>query len=378
MTRDTTVRRIPVRRKVLYTAVLCLIFLGACEAALRARAWMRYGSAATTLRDPMLTYVPAADLFLPTPGYEIQGSRINIKINSLGFRGDEFSRDKPANTFRIVCIGASTTFSSEASDNHKTWPHRLQEKLQAAYPAMKFEVINAAVAGYVAADNLKNLKYRVLPLNPDLVIYYEAHNEIVRDTKEIAIRDGLIGKQGAQSALVSRLSNYSLMFDLAYKNLAILSRGEGASAAKMDRVPPELPQRFIGVLDEMRAELERRDIQFVLSTFLVKYRRDQDRQTQIANADIAFYYMPWMSIDGLLNSIDVYNQAILDYAKRSNLPVVDDREAIPPDAEHYADCVHMLDKGGELMADRFAKYLRASGVVDRLVARRLRSGPAGG
>jgi hypothetical protein len=38
----------------------------------------------------------------------------------------------------------------------------------------------------------------------------------------------------------------------------------------------------------------------------------------------------------------------------------------------------MLDKGSELMADRFAKYLRASGVVDRLIARRLRTGPAGG
>jgi len=210
------------------------------------------------------------------------------------------------------------------------------------------------------------------------VIYYEAHNEIVRDTKEIAVRDGLVGSRGAQSALVTRLSSYSLLFDLAYKNLAILSRRRETSAVKIDQVSPELPQRFIGVLDEMRAELERRDIQLVLSTFLVKYRRNQDRQTQVANADIAFYYMPWMSIDGLLNTVDLYNQAILDYAKRANLPVVDDREAIPPDAEHYSDCVHMLDKGNERMADRFAKYLRASGVVDRLIARRLRTSSAGG
>ena len=362
----------------MYAAVVCLVFLGMCEVALRVRAWMRYGSAATTLRNPMLTFDPAAGLFLPTPGFEMKGSRINIKINSLGFRGDEFTREKPPNTFRIVCIGASTTFSAEVSGNHTTWPHRLQEKLQAAYPAMKIEVINAAVAGYVAEDSLKNLRYRVLPLNPDLVIYYEAHNEIVRDTKDIAIRDGLVGSRGAQSAFVTRLSNYSLTFDLVYKNLAILSHRRDTAERKIDQLPPELPNRFIGVLDQMRTELEQRDIQFLLSTFLVKYRRNQDRATQIVNADIAFYYMPWMSIDGLLNSVDLYNQAILDYAKRANLPVVDDREAIPPDTEHYSDCVHMLDKGSELMADRFAKYLRASGVVDRLIARRLRTSPAGG
>ena len=65
--------------------------------------------------------------------------------------------------------------------------------------------------------------------------------------------------------------------------------------------------------------------------------------------------MPWMSIDGMLDAMDVYNQAILDYASRAALPVVDDREAVPADAEHFSDCMHFLDKGAEAMADRFAR-----------------------
>ena len=36
------------------------------------------------------------------PGYEVKGAHIHIKINSLGFRGDEFSREKPAGTVRIA------------------------------------------------------------------------------------------------------------------------------------------------------------------------------------------------------------------------------------------------------------------------------------
>ena len=124
-----------------------------------------------------------------------------------------------------------------------------------------------------------------------------------------------------------------------------------------------------GVLDQMRADLAAKDVPLVLSTFIVKYRRSQDRATQIKNADVEFYYMPWMSIDGMLDAMDVYNQAILDYAKRAGLPVVDDREAVPADAEHYSDCMHFLDKGAEAMADRFARYILETGALKNAVSR---------
>ena len=356
-------RQIPLRRKLLYMGVMVVMLLGLCEAGLRIRAWMKYGSA-IGVRDPMLTYLPEADLYVPRPGYEVKGKNIHIKINSLGFRGDEFSAAKPPDTFRIVCLGASTTFSAEVSSNQAVWTHRLQEKLQAAYPARRIEVINAAVGGYVAADNLKNLKHRILPLNPDLVIYYEANNEIVWDTQKLAIARGLIGADGGrQPAWVTKLSNVSLAFDLAYKNLAILSRSRQSSAGKIDQIPRELPAHFLGVLDEMRALLAERKIPLVVSTFIVKYRRDQNRATQIANADVAFYYMPWMSIDGMLDAMDVYNDALVKYGNREGLLVVDDRFAIPPDGQHFSDCMHLLDKGNELMAERFARALIKAGVV---------------
>ena len=238
-------------RKLLFAAVVTALMLGTCEAALRVRAWIKYGSPSTGVRNPMLTYDRDADVYVPTPGYEVHGSNIHIKINSLGFRGDEFTREKPARTVRIACLGASTTFGAEASSNHTTWPHRLQEKLQAAYPDVKIEVINAAVGGYVASDNLKVLRHRVLPLDPDLVIYYEANNEIVKDTQELAAREGLATNSGP-SPMVARLARYSLMFDLAYKNLAILAGGRGTAARKIDRVPVDLPNHFIGELDDMR------------------------------------------------------------------------------------------------------------------------------
>jgi hypothetical protein len=361
---------IPTHRKIIYLAVIVVALLAVCEVGLRARQWMRYGSFAASVRDPMLEYDPQADLLVPKPGYEVKGARIDIKINSLGFRGDDFERRKPPHTVRIAALGASTTFCAEVSDNHKTWPHRLQEKLADAYPGLKFEVINTAVGGYTAAENLRNLTYRVLPLEPDLALYYEGNNEITKDTRQLALARGLIASANPQ-ALARTISNYSLLFDLTYKNLTILAgrHNIAATARTIDSVPPDLPNHFIGQLDEMRRTLASRDIPLVLSTFIVKFRRNQPRATQLANADVEFYYMPWMSIDGMLSAMDTYNLAILDYAGRSGVPVVDDRDAVPPDAEHFSDAMHFVDKGAEAMADRFFNYLRTSRELQRAIAK---------
>jgi len=360
---------IPTHRKILYLAVIMIVLLAVCEVGLRARQWMRYGSFAASVRDPMLEYDSNADLLVPRPGYEVKGARLNIKINSFGFRGDDFDRMKPPHTVRIAALGASTTFCAEVSDNHKTWPYRLQEKLSAAYPGVRFEVINTAVGGYTAAENLRNLTHRVLPLDPDLALYYEGNNEITKDTRQLALDRGLIARRNPQS-LARTISNYSLLFDLTYKNLTILAGRRNAVAVRtLDSVPSDLPSHFIGQLDEMRRTLAARDIPLVLSTFIVKFRRNQPRPTQLANADVEFYYMPWMSIDGMLDAMDTYNQAILDYAARNSLPVVDDREAVSPDAEHFSDAMHFLDKGAEAMADRFFKYLRTSNELQHAIAK---------
>lgn len=362
-------------RKLAYVAILLALMLGLAEGGLRVRQWVRYGSPSTGVRDPMLVFDADAGIYVPRPGYVARGGKIDIEINSLGFRSDEIARVKPPRTVRIATLGASTTFCAEASSNRTTWPMRLQAKLQAAYPAVKIEVLNAAVGGYTSEENLKSLEHRVLPLDPDLVIYYEANNEIVKDTHALAAREG-VGDTGGQPPFVATLSKYSLLVDLAYKNLIIAARSRAESAQTIDRVPPNLPDHFLGVLDAMRADLEPRHVPLVLSTFLVKYRRGQDRATQIKNADVAFFYMPWMSIDGMLDAMEVYNQAIVDYAKRRNLPVVDDREAIPPDAAHYSDCMHLLDPGSEAMAERFARFLLGSKVLDPAVAAATGSGPA--
>jgi len=371
--RAATAGEIPIYRKVLYLTLLIALLAVAAEGVVRVRAFWKFGSSSFSVRTPMIVYNPEWDLWTLKPGYEVRGTTFHIVINSLGFRGDEFSIKKPPRTIRIVCLGASTTFSAETSSNATTWAHLVQEQIQQDFPQVKIEVINAAVPGYVAADNLKNLKHRLLALDPDLVIYYELNNQIVRDTQDIARERGLLPPP--QSSIVKAIVDHSLLANLAEKNLTILWKGR-STAARIDSIPRSLPTHFLGELEEMRRLLSERGVPLVVSTFVVKYRRDQDRATQIANADVAFYYMPWMSIDGMLDAMDVYNQAILDYAAEHQLFAIDDRFAVPADAEHFVDCMHLSTRGNAVMADRFARGLRASELLPPMVADALRD-PSG-
>jgi len=87
-----------------------------------------------------------------------------------------FSRVKPASTFRILCIGESTTagfpFVSQVP-----FPVQLREILAHAYPGRRFEVLNAgisAISSYVTLDLLPELLQET---NPDAVVAYFGHNE---------------------------------------------------------------------------------------------------------------------------------------------------------------------------------------------------------
>jgi hypothetical protein len=364
-------RHISTRRKLTFAAVLVVLVGVSCEAAVRVRAWIKYGTSSSSISEGMTVRDPTTGILIPKAGYNQQSSNISISINSLGFRGDEIAQKKPANTVRIACLGASTTFSTEVSNNHATWPAQLQTALEREYPGVAFEVINAAVPGYVITDNLINLRHRVLPLDPDLVIYYEANNDMALDTRALARREGVIAETGNYISPATRwLSDHSLLFDLVHKNSKILFAEDTDSVGKLTHLPSDLPSRFENELGHLDAELRGKGIPLLLSTFVVKYRRDQPRATQMANANLSFYYMPWMTIDGLLDAMDYYNDAILRYAHAHDVPVVDDRTMIPADAEHFVDWAHMTDAGSAVQAERFRRFLVTSGMIRKIVDRR--------
>lgn len=128
--------------------------------------------------------VDAADLaFRPMP-YVMYGLKPDFQrrgslaktSNSLGFRGPEVAVPKPAGTYRIVCLGGSTTYSNLVGDAD-TYPLRLQEILRERHPELDIEVVNAGVESYTTAESINNLAFRCLDLEPDAIVVYHACND---------------------------------------------------------------------------------------------------------------------------------------------------------------------------------------------------------
>jgi hypothetical protein len=105
------------------------------------------------------------------------GGVIRAGINSFGFRGHEFDRQKPADVIRVATLGASSTFGFSVRDA-QTYPYFLEQILnQRCHPGERYEVINLGIP-HLKSDQLQALFCaECLPLNPDIVTFYEGVND---------------------------------------------------------------------------------------------------------------------------------------------------------------------------------------------------------
>jgi lysophospholipase L1-like esterase len=111
-------------------------------------------------------------------GYVLNpAARIQWPINKLGFRGPEIPREKPKGTFRIVCLGGSTTFGIGELNDENTYPRILEQSLNTYFKG-SFQVINAGTPGWTSREGLANLKLRLLDLAPDMIVIYEGLNDL--------------------------------------------------------------------------------------------------------------------------------------------------------------------------------------------------------
>ena len=92
-------------------------------------------------------------------------------VDMLGLRLVESTAPKPADVFRIFCLGGSTTF--------RGYPSTLQETLEEEFAAhgLRLEVVDAADVSWTSAESLINFAIRCLPYEPDAVIVYHAVND---------------------------------------------------------------------------------------------------------------------------------------------------------------------------------------------------------
>ena len=98
-------------------------------------------------------------------------------INNLGFRGPALDPDLSRNFTRIICLGESSTFGAYNRDE-TTWPAVLERILNATNDDDRYEVINMGVSESTTKTLAAIVLNEVLPLHPDLVLFYGGNNDV--------------------------------------------------------------------------------------------------------------------------------------------------------------------------------------------------------
>lgn len=338
-----------------FVLLMVILILGLAEGAVQLRQWLKYGH-----------FGHYADLFDID---ERTGLRVlaasatsrNININSQGFRGPPVRQPKPAEYLRLAFLGASTTFCAEVSGDELTWPHLVTEAVQEAIHDIKFDYVNGAVPGYVVQSSLHNLSERVARLQPDVIVIYHATNDLSQETRWLAVKQGIYHEEG-RSLKKSWLAEYSLLWYLVEKNLDLKAAQRNAVNAmnRLEFTPSKLGVQFRQQLTELVLAAKQITGVVALATFSYQIRPEQTPEQQLVAASSALYYMPFMTLNGLLEAYAQYNKIIADVARETGSILIDVDTAIPGDSEHFNDTVHFTDAGSVVMAQRVSEALLKS------------------
>ena len=302
-------------------------------------------------------------VYYPTPNYQ-KGQTFH---NSLGYRADEFTVEKPSNVFRIVALGGSSTYDIRIEDNEKTFTAQLQKLLTEEYGYQNVEVINAGVPGYNSWEILINLEFRVLDLNPDLVIIYEGTNDVhARLVEPSAYRGDNSGRRqpwhlppvppwehSALLRIVSRMMNFTrqVSVDDFASSPTFLSwpfeyRLDEDGADPGNILEKNRPIYFQRNLENMFAIAKEHGVEVLFSTWAYSP-----------------YLNDYASKDYYQQGFQENNEVVKEVANRHHVPLFDFAAVMPQDARYWADGRHVNESGALEKAALFAEFIHTQGLI---------------
>jgi len=129
--------------------------------------------------DGYLKYRPDTQLKMYALDGEGELRPYTTMINNLGFRGRALDPKLSHNLTRIICLGESSTFGAYNRDE-TTWPAALERMLNATNNDDRYEVINMGVSESTTKTLSAIILNEVLPLRPDLVLFYGGNNDVAQ------------------------------------------------------------------------------------------------------------------------------------------------------------------------------------------------------
>jgi hypothetical protein len=291
-----------------------------------------------------------------------------LRTNAFGWRGAEIDPAKPATKLRVAFVGASTTVAAHSdSFSYPEYVGRwLEEWLRTHHPALTLDVINAGREGVDSSSIAAIVEHELLPLAPDLVVYYEGANQFWPTNfvaNQLPLR--LLRTMRApawfetHSALAGRL--------LQVTRRAAHDGREPAKPPVWVRWPPDLDEHdpplddprlplqlpvILSDLDRMRRMLTDRGGALALSSFV--WLAHEGLVLDPARDAFVFAYLNdsyWpFSYAHLRRYVDFENRVFRKFARAGPLPFLDVASTFPMDPRLFVDGIHMTEAGVKLHA----------------------------
>lgn len=374
-------KALPVRKQILFSVILVILGLIILESSVRLGAFLLYnrspyflfyGFRSFMADDDPEGHSAAYDGYFKFPPnrtlrqYGMFQKPTPIRINSLGFRGEDFSPQKDPDVVRVICLGGSSTFGFFDRDDF-TYPAILQRLLNEPFQkgSRRVQVINAGIPHF-ASDNLISIfRNELLRYSPDLITIYSAYNDAVRIIDMTASQrilrwlhehlaiyvalkrlSSMLGGPEFHSkyAKYAKLSNADYVrtqvilhierFDNNLREIVAIARMKGVHVLfirqpiKMSEIRgsgPEAKWSYEGDLRSTRQKLEHDE-------FL-----SSEEVTLIIHSE-------------LLQTLDVI-------AEHFSIPVVDNVRIVNQHPEYFASYVHLTEEGNQALAATLAETI---------------------
>jgi lysophospholipase L1-like esterase len=355
-------RRRPLSRKkkLVFASGLLIVLVGVAELVTRVADAARGANFAS--HDPARSMY-RADPFMQValrPGAELIDPEQTFKINGLGFRGPEFEGPKPEGTLRVICVGASTTFGHSAPSDATTWPRLLEGQLREALPGKTIQVINAGVPGYTTFHNLPNLGLRLLPLEPDVVVFYQGVNDLAQQGKLTRDPTGyrIVRPKRTRHGFLTRAKESSLLY-LVLRNQIQAWRREHVPEPEGlgSEIGPAAPRAYERNLRGMITLTKEAGAVPVLVTFGSRYvPQPTPEQERAAWVDM---HLAGLNYAGLVAGHKRYNDIVRELAKRYRAPLAEG-EVLSGKQELFSDSVHLTEPGRRALAEAVFPVVKAA------------------
>ena len=312
-------------------------------------------------------YIYRPNLSLAAKGGQLvpagRGDTVYWSSNAFGLRGEDVPFVKPPGTIRVVCLGASTT-EGLVPDN-ETYPYYLQQELRQQYPGKNIEVINAGHHAYKARDNLAMLEEYVLPLRPDIVIWYEAANDLNFTEfspsleEEPCWHDGtcwMAGKTGGYKDLYQNSALFRMLAD----------RFDGGAVPPLmahsfdDTTPKPGAGQYADTLRRMAAAAKAANTTLVFASFVTVANNDLQAGYETSPALFDQVYRTYYPLTPgeVGRAYAYYNNESREVARENNLSYYDLAAEFPKDPQYFPlDYIHMSPEGNRLFAHLLAQHL---------------------